>query len=158
MIGALPLNDVPVGLPEPELLKVTALAVVAPPGEAQEKDAPFQVRNVLATVGAVTKPVALAPVWYTNWLEVPLATFVAFVAFVTAVEPITPTTCAADAAVKALVPLPYSRPFKELAPVPPLGTVKLPVTPVAKGSPVAFVSTAADGVPRLGVTNVGETM
>jgi hypothetical protein len=40
-------------------------------------------------------------------------------------------------------------------PVPPLATGKVPVTPVVKGNPVAFVKVADDGVPRAGVTNVG---
>jgi hypothetical protein len=37
-----------------------------------------------------------------------------------------------------------------------LVTGKLPVTPVDSGSPVAFVSVTADGVPRLGVVSVGD--
>ena len=32
----------------------------------------------------------------------------------------------------------------------------VPVTPVVKGSPVALVRVALVGVPRIGVTNVGE--
>jgi hypothetical protein len=40
-------------------------------------------------------------------------------------------------------------------PVPPLATGRVPVTPVVKGSPVALVNTAADGVPRAGVVSVG---
>ena len=45
-----------------------------------------------------------------------------------------------------------------LADVPPfkLVTGRLPVTPVDKGKPVAKVKTAAEGVPRFGVTKVGE--
>jgi hypothetical protein len=39
--------------------------------------------------------------------------------------------------------------------VPPLAIGKVPVTPVVKGSPVALVKVAADGVPKLGVTSVG---
>jgi hypothetical protein len=35
-------------------------------------------------------------------------------------------------------------------------TGRLPVTPVDSGSPVAFVRTTAEGVPRAGVTSVGE--
>ena len=42
-----------------------------------------------------------------------------------------------------------------VAPVPPLATAKEPVIPVERGSPVAFVSTSAEGVPKLGVTNTG---
>jgi hypothetical protein len=41
-------------------------------------------------------------------------------------------------------------------PVPPLAIGNKPVTPVVKGRPVALVSTAADGVPSAGVTKVGE--
>jgi len=41
-------------------------------------------------------------------------------------------------------------------PVPPFATGKIPVTPVVKGRLVALVSTAADGVPSAGVTKVGE--
>ena len=42
------------------------------------------------------------------------------------------------------------------APVPPLATGRVPVTPVVSGSPVALVSVAAEGVPRFGVTNTGD--
>lgn len=40
-------------------------------------------------------------------------------------------------------------------PVPPLPTAKVPVTPVVNGNPVALVKTAAEGVPRFGVTKTG---
>jgi hypothetical protein len=40
-------------------------------------------------------------------------------------------------------------------PVPPLVTGNVPVTPVVRGSPVAFVSVPEVGVPRIGVTKVG---
>ena len=43
----------------------------------------------------------------------------------------------------------------ELRFVPPLAIGSVPVTPVDNGKAVAFVSTAADGVPRFGVTSVG---
>jgi hypothetical protein len=42
-----------------------------------------------------------------------------------------------------------------VTPVPPLATGKVPVTPVVSGSPVAFVSTAEEGVPSAGVVRVG---
>jgi len=45
---------------------------------------------------------------------------------------------------------------KDVIPVPPLATGKVPVTPVVRGRPVAFVKTAALGVPNAGVTSVGE--
>ena len=41
-------------------------------------------------------------------------------------------------------------------PVPPLAAGSIPVTPVVSGRPVALVSTAAVGVPKLGVTNTGD--
>ena len=42
--------------------------------------------------------------------------------------------------------------------VPPLATESVPVTPVVSGKPVALVKTRADGVPRSGVTKVGEVL
>ena len=42
-----------------------------------------------------------------------------------------------------------------VCPVPPLAIGSVPVTPVVRGKPVALVNTAADGVPRLGVTSTG---
>ena len=42
-----------------------------------------------------------------------------------------------------------------VAPVPPLATGRVPVTPVVKGSPVALVNVPDEGVPRAGVTKVG---
>ena len=43
-------------------------------------------------------------------------------------------------------------------PVPPLAMGSVPVTPVVNGSPVAFVKVALVGVPRMGVTKVGEVL
>jgi hypothetical protein len=40
--------------------------------------------------------------------------------------------------------------------VPPLAIGSTPVTPVVRGRPVALVRTTDEGVPRAGVTNVGE--
>jgi hypothetical protein len=40
--------------------------------------------------------------------------------------------------------------------VPPLAVGSVPVTPVVKGKPVRFVATPDVGVPRMGVTKVGE--
>ena len=62
----------------------------------------------------------------------------------------------AVAAVSAEVPEPLISPVRVVAPVPPLATGKVPVTPVDNGRPVALVSVAADGVPRFGVTSAGE--
>jgi hypothetical protein len=43
-----------------------------------------------------------------------------------------------------------------VTPVPPLATGRVPVTPVVIGNPVRLVATPEEGVPRAGVTNVGE--
>ena len=59
-------------------------------------------------------------------------------------------------AVKADVPFPNSTPVSVVAPEPPLPTGRVPVTPVESGRPVALVRTPADGVPRFGVTRVGD--
>jgi hypothetical protein len=48
-------------------------------------------------------------------------------------------------------------PVDVVTPVPPLVTPKVPVIPVDNGKPVAFVSTAAVGVPKAGVVNAGLT-
>jgi hypothetical protein len=45
---------------------------------------------------------------------------------------------------------------ERFAPVPPFAKGNCPVTPVDNGKPVAFVRVKAVGVPRLGVTRVGE--
>ena len=42
-----------------------------------------------------------------------------------------------------------------VTPVPPLATGNVPVTPVVRGRPVAFVSVPEVGVPKIGVTSVG---
>jgi hypothetical protein len=47
-------------------------------------------------------------------------------------------------------------PVDVVTPVPPFATGRVPVTPVVKGSPVAFVKVAAEGVPRLGVVRAGD--
>lgn len=44
----------------------------------------------------------------------------------------------------------------ELDPVPPLATGSTPVTPEARGSPVAFVSVIEVGIPKLGVVRTGD--
>jgi hypothetical protein len=43
-----------------------------------------------------------------------------------------------------------------VCPVPPLAIGRVPVTPVVKGNPVQLVNVPDEGVPRAGVTNVGE--
>jgi len=44
---------------------------------------------------------------------------------------------------------------KDVIPVPPFATGRVPVTPVVSGSPVTFVITPDAGVPRAGVVSVG---
>lgn len=58
--------------------------------------------------------------------------------------------------VKADVPLPINTPVSVVAPVPPLATGSVPVTPVVNGRPVRFVATPLAGVPSAGVTNTGD--
>ena len=60
-------------------------------------------------------------------------------------------------AVTALVPLPTSTAFavSVAAPVPPLATGNVPVTPVVRGNPVTLVITPDAGVPSAGVVIVG---
>jgi hypothetical protein len=47
-------------------------------------------------------------------------------------------------------------PVDAVTPVPPLATGSVPVTPVVRGRPVAFVSVAKLGTPMLGVVSAGE--
>ena len=47
-------------------------------------------------------------------------------------------------------------PVEPVTPVPPFATGRVPVTPVVKGNPVALVRTPLAGVPKAGVTSVGE--
>lgn len=47
-------------------------------------------------------------------------------------------------------------PVDEVTPVPPFATGSVPVTPVVSGSPVRLVATPDDGVPKTGVTSVGD--
>ena len=56
------------------------------------------------------------------------------------------------------VPLPSSTllAVSVVAPVPPLATGRVPVTPVVKGRPVALVITPDAGVPNAGVIKVGD--
>jgi hypothetical protein len=47
-------------------------------------------------------------------------------------------------------------PVDVVTPVPPFVTGRVPVTPVVRGSPVAFVRVAAEGVPIFGVVRAGD--
>lgn len=44
----------------------------------------------------------------------------------------------------------------DVMPVPPFATGNVPVTPLVRGNPVQLVSVPDDGVPKIGVTSVGE--
>ena len=59
-----------------------------------------------------------------------------------------PVVVIGDKALKAAVAV--------IWPVPPLAIGNVPVTPVVKGKPVTLVITPDCGVPRIGVTKVGE--
>ena len=79
----------------------------------------------------------------------------------TAVPPLTVRTCPVEPMARLAVVLPLAPTTKVpsavvVCPVPPLPIGRDPVTPVVSGSPVAFVSTSAEGVPSAGVTSVGE--
>jgi len=52
----------------------------------------------------------------------------------------------------------FPEPVEVVTPVPPLATGSVPVTPVVRGKPVAFVKMPLDGVPSAGVTRVGEVL
>ena len=71
-----------------------------------------------------------------------------------------PSKTNADPVAKALVLDAYTTPFavNDVSPVPPLATGNVPVTPVVKGNPVAFVRVTLVGVPNTGVTNVGDVL
>ena len=49
-------------------------------------------------------------------------------------------------------------PVEVVTPVPPRTTESVPVVPATMGKPVALVSVAAEGVPKLGVVKVGEVL
>ena len=92
-----------------------------------------------------------------TWAVVTVATLVALVALVTAVAPIAATISAALALLTAAVTAPLSNApdVNVIAPVPPLATGSVPVTPVVSGNPVKFVATPDVGVPSTGVIIVG---
>ena len=50
----------------------------------------------------------------------------------------------------------FPEPVDVVTPVPPFKTGNVPVTPVDKGKPVALVNVTLVGVPRIGVTKVGD--
>jgi len=71
-----------------------------------------------------------------------------------------PSNVSADPVAKALVLDAYTTPFavNDVRLVPPLATGNVPVTPVVKGNPVALVKVTLVGVPKTGVTNVGDVL
>ena len=83
-------------------------------------------------------------------------TSVGLVAKTSAPEPVSLVTAAARLAEDG-VPRNVATPApRDVIPVPPLATGKVPVTPVDKGSPVRLVATPDCGVPSIGVTSVGD--
>ena len=70
--------------------------------------------------------------------------------------PVSSVTAAAKLAEEG-VPRNVATPEPKLViPVPPLATGNVPVVPPSIGNPVALVNVAEDGVPKAGVTSVGE--
>ena len=49
-------------------------------------------------------------------------------------------------------------PVDVVTPVPPFATGKIPETPDVSGNPIAFDKTTEDGIPKAGVTKVGELL
>ena len=127
-----------------EFGSVNVLSVVAGPVKSMNPlfVPPFAPGKMPVTPVVRGKPVALVS---TPLDGVPSAgvTSVGDVANTTAPVPVSPVTAAAKFAVDGVA-------RNVATPVPN------PLTPVAMGRPVALVSVAADGVPRFGVTSVGE--
>jgi hypothetical protein len=92
----------------------------------------------------------------TCMLEKPLAAAAALVHAVPLLVSTLPLVLGATA-VTALVPLPMRTAFavSVAAPVPPLATGNVPVTPVVRDNPVTLVITPDAGVPSAGVVSVG---
>ena len=74
------------------------------------------------------------------------------------VVPVPPLATGKVPVVRADVDVAYTAPpeVNEVNPVPPFVVPNVPVTPVDSGNPVALVNVADEGVPRLGVTSVGD--
>ena len=131
---------------------VTAAAKFAEEGVAKNVATPVPRPDTPVLMG---RPVALVSVAEDG---VPRAgvTKVGLVANTKAPVPVSPVTAAARLALEG-VPKKVATPVpNDVIPVPPLATGSVPVTPVVKGRPVAFVNVALEGVPSAGVTRVGE--
>lgn len=117
-------------------------------------------RNVATPVPSPETPVLIgSPVAFVSVADegVPSAgvTNVGLVANTSAPEPVSSVTAAAKLALEG-VPRNVATPVPRLViPVPPFATGSVPVTPVVRGKPVAFVNVAEAGVPNAGVTSVG---
>ena len=76
------------------------------------------------------------------------------------VVPVPPDVTGKVPEARAEVDVAYKAPFKvnALKLVPPLAVGRTPLTPVVSGSPVAFVNVTDVGVPKIGVTNVGDVL
>jgi hypothetical protein len=166
-----------VGVPRIGVTKVGEVANTAEPLPVSSVKAPARLEELnepkdVALPTEVTAPVKLAlvvtlpavrpeavPVMFvpTKADGVPKAgvTKVGLLANTKAPDPVSSVTAEAKLAddgvpKKVATPVP-----KDVIPVPPLATGKVPVTPVVSGRPVKLVATPEAGVPNAGVTNVG---
>jgi hypothetical protein len=166
-----------VGVPRIGVTKVGEVANTADPVPVSSVKAPKRLAELnepkeVALPTEVTAPVKLAlvvtlpavrpeavPVMFvpTKADGVPKAgvTKVGLLANTKAPDPVSSVTAEAKLAddgvpKKVATPVP-----KDVIPVPPLATGKVPVTPVVRGRPVKLVATPEAGVPNAGVTKVG---
>ncbi|NBS75392.1 MAG: hypothetical protein EBT78_17635 [Betaproteobacteria bacterium] len=140
-------------------VKVPVLTIVAITGDVNVLFVSVSVvalpTNVSVATGSVSEDVpAVAPDTIVVVPDVeplnliPVEPNVGNVANTSEPEPVSSVTADARLADEG-VPKKVATPVPKLVmPVPPLATGKVPVTPVVKGSPVAFVSVAEAGVPR----------
>ena len=142
---------------------VSAAAKLADVNDPKSVALPVEVIAPVKLALVVTLPAvspAAVPVMFvpTSADGVPRAgvTNVGDVANTSAPEPVSSVTAAARLAEDG-VPSQVATPEpKDVIPVPPLATGRVPVTPVVRGSPVVLVSTPDAGVPKAGVTKVGD--
>ena len=156
---------------EVKLLAVTPAANVAPDRVPAAAVTVISIEPLKATpliLRGVVNVAALPDVFWFKVGKVQLAklpedgvpragvTNVGEVANTNAPEPVSSVIAAAKLALDG-VPRNVATPApKEVMPVPPLATDRVPVMPVVNGRPVQLVKVPELGVPRAGVTNVGE--
>lgn len=162
-IGVTSVGDVAnTAAPEP-VPSVNAPAKLAEVNEPSEVALPVEVIAPVRLALVVTLPAvrpAAVPVMFvpTSADGVPRAgvTKVGEVANTRAPEPVSLVTAAARFALDG-VPRNVATPApRDVIPVPPLATGRVPVTPVVRGRPVVLVNTPEAGVPSAGVTSVGD--